>query len=261
MESWLLRTKYLLGEEALVRLQSMRVMICGVGGVGGMALEVLVRSGVGSFVLIDCDVFHPTNLNRQILATSLVIGKAKVMVAEQRVKEINPKAEVFPLHAFVDASVEKIIREYDPDFVIDAIDSLNPKVQLISTLVRMGKPFVSSMGAAARFDATAFRRGTLDEVKGCPLARKVKQRLRRLGVAVERVPVVYSKELVYQGQGIGERVYEPNAYDRGRERIPRGSLATTVMVAGLLCAESAIVWGVERGGSVFVSAVERNVDL
>jgi len=239
MENWLLRTEALIGQEGMASLKTARVMICGLGGVGGMALEVLVRSGVRHFVLVDCDVFHPTNLNRQILATRETLGRPKVEVALQRIYAISPEAEGVALESFIDQDVGKLLDEHPVDFVIDAIDSLNPKVFLISTLWQRRFPFVSAMGAAARFDPSAFRVGKLSEVEGCPLSRKVKQRLRRLDVPVEEIPVVYSTERVSAGQGLLSSP-EPNGYERGRIRLPRGSFAPAVMSAGLLVAHVAL---------------------
>lgn len=240
MENWLLRTEALVGKTVLHRWKSSRVMVFGAGGVGGMAIEALARSGIGHFVVVDFDVFHPTNLNRQVLATQRTVGKSKVFAAQERIQSINPEAEVVALEAFVDQKVGDILEKYSVDFVIDAIDSLNPKVFLLKTLWERKIPFVSAMGAAARFDPMAFCVGKLSDVHGCPLSRKVKQRLRRLGVKIEEIPVVYSREMVRQGQGLLGYEPEKNTYERGRERIPRGSMATTVMVAGLLCAQVAL---------------------
>lgn len=240
MENWLLRTEALVGQTMLKRWQNSRVMICGVGGVGGIALEALARSGISKFVVVDCDVFHVTNLNRQVLATRQTLGKSKVAVAKERVLSINPEAEVIALEMFVDEKIESVLGLYAVDFVIDAIDSLNPKVLLMATLWRGGIRFVSAMGAAARFDVTSFRVGKLSDVRGCPLSRKVKQRLRRLGIPLDEIMVVYSTETVKRGQGIVKASSEPNGYQRGRDRIPRGSLATTVMASGILCAQVAL---------------------
>ncbi|URA10960.1 tRNA threonylcarbamoyladenosine dehydratase [Thermospira aquatica] len=245
-ENWLFRTESLIGAEGLHRLASLRVMACGVGGVGGMALEALARSGVGYFVVVDCDVFHPTNLNRQILATRESLGKPKTTIAKERILSINPEATVIPIQGFADSQIISILQSYPVDFVIDAIDSLNPKVQLISTLMHKNIPFISSMGAAARFDASSFRIGKLSDVKGCPLSRKVRQRLRRIGIDPRHIPVVYSTEMVKEGQGIASYIQEENFYERGRQRIPRGSLATTVMAAGLLCAQEVIMWALKK---------------
>ncbi|MFN3660132.1 MAG: ThiF family adenylyltransferase, partial [Brevinematales bacterium] len=134
MENWLLRTEALVGKSLLHRWQNSRVMVFGVGGVGGMAIEALARSGIGHFVVVDFDVFHPTNLNRQVLATQKTIGKSKVVVAQERIHAINPEAEVVALEFFVDHKVVEILDKYPADFFIDAIDSLNPKVFLLKTL-------------------------------------------------------------------------------------------------------------------------------
>ncbi len=245
-ENWLFRTEALVGADGIHRLSSLRVMVCGVGGVGGMALEALARSGVGHFVVMDCDVFHPTNLNRQILSTQDTLGRPKTEVARERVLAINPEATVVTIQGFVDGQIHSVLETHPVDFVIDAIDSLNPKVQLISTLLEKNIPFIASMGAAARFDASCFRLGRLSEVEGCPLSRKVRQRLRRIGIDPKRVPVVYSTEIVKEGQGIASYIQETNFYERGRQRIPRGSLATTVMAAGLLCAQAVIMWALQK---------------
>ena len=150
----LMRTKLLLGEEGVNKLQHSCVMVVGLGAVGGYALEAVARAGIGKLILVDFDRFDETNVNRQILALSSTIGRKKSEVAAERVREINPECEIIVKDMFVDSGNLSELLSLKPDYVIDAIDSLTPKCCLIEALCANGIPFVSSMGAALKTDTS-----------------------------------------------------------------------------------------------------------
>ena len=182
-----LRVKRLLGEQGLERLQAARITVVGLGAVGGYAVEGLARAGVGSLRLVDFDTVQPTNINRQILALESTLGRLKADVAMERVREINPdcRAEALPLFAAEETLTQ--ILEPAPDLLIDAIDSLNPKVQLLAGAYSRSIPVLSSMGAALRTDPAQIRCGDLFATRHCPLAKRLRKRLRQLGVGAERI--------------------------------------------------------------------------
>ncbi len=235
----------MLGVQAVERLHASRVVIAGLGAVGGFALEALARSGVGSFCLIDCDTIKPSNINRQILALWPTVDLAKTEVARQRILAINPSAQVETHNILLNASTIGPLLDDQPrtDFLVDAIDSLGPKVELIASALHRGIPMISSMGAALRTDPTAIRVGLLTSVTHCPLSAMVRKRLRRRGVSTDDVPCVYSPEPV--GQRQSEHILPPeySEDDRtlpGRRRSTLGSLPTITGIFGLLLAHEVI---------------------
>lgn len=199
----LMRTELLLGEDGIRRLQQACVMIVGLGAVGGYALEAVARSGVGRLILVDFDIFDETNINRQILALTSTVGCKKTAVAAERVREINPDCEIVVKDMFVDEDNLPELLDMKPDFVIDAIDSLNAKCCLIEELCRRGIPFVSSMGAALKTDPSCIKTARLNQTKNCGLSRLLRRRLKRRGVDLQSVRCVYSDEqAVLPGGGI-----------------------------------------------------------
>jgi tRNA threonylcarbamoyladenosine dehydratase len=238
-----IRTRALLGEERFSLLQSKAVTVVGLGAVGGYVVEGLTRAGVTRLRLVDFDVIQPSNLNRQILALETTLGRAKAEVARERVLAINPACQVEALQLFAgDDTLEQILAP-PPDLLIDAIDSLNPKTQLLHGAWSRHIPIISSMGAALRTDPTLIRSGDLFATSSCPLARQVRKRLRRRGV--ERgIFSVYSTEEVdftYQPPAAGED--DPgNPYaERGRQRNVLGSLPTITAIFGMIIANHAIM--------------------
>lgn len=230
-----LRITRLLGEEAVEALHTKKVAVVGLGAVGGMCLESLVRSGVGSVRLIDFDLISITNLNRQILATHPNIGLPKIEVAKERVKAINPYCEVEALPLFVqNETVEQIFAD-DIDLVIDAIDSLNPKCALLETAYKKQFPIVSSMGAALRRNPALIRTGDLMDSFGCPLAKQVRSNLRKRGIG-RGIEVVYSPEQVrftYKSPEEEEYAdFNEQISDQGRRRNVLGSLPTITAIFG-----------------------------
>lgn len=234
------RTRLLLGDESFTRLTQSHVAVVGLGAVGGYAVEGLTRAGVGRLTLADFDTIQPTNINRQVLALESTLNRAKVEVAAERVRDINPECRVEALRIFVDADSVREILDRTPDIIIDAIDSLNPKVQLLRSAYARGIPVFSSMGAALRTDPQAIRVGDLAESKHCPLAKRIRKRLRKDNI-VSGITCVYSIEPVnfdFQ-QEIEEKQIEKGS-DRGRERNILGSLPTITAIFGLTLANEVI---------------------
>jgi len=186
------RTELLLGKEAMDKLAASRVAVFGVGGVGGYVCEALVRSGVGAFDLIDDDKICLTNLNRQIIATRSTIGKYKVDVAKARVLDINPKATVNTYQTFY---VPETAEQFDfsqYDYVVDAIDTVTGKINLVMQAQQTNTPIISSMGAGNKMDPTAFRVADIYKTSVCPLAKVMRRELKKRGV--KKLKVVYSEE-------------------------------------------------------------------
>ena len=185
----------LVGGDALGRIQATRVAIFGIGGVGGYAAEALARAGVGELHLIDHDTVSVTNINRQIIALHSTVGREKVEVMRERIADINPEARVETYPVFFDKDNESDFDFTSYDYVVDAIDSLSAKIELISAAKRAGTPIISAMGAGNKLDPTAFRVSDISKTKVCPLARAVRTRLKKLGI--NHLKVVYSEELPY----------------------------------------------------------------
>ena len=186
------RTEALIGSEALEKLKNSKVAIFGVGGVGGYALEALVRSGVGEIDLIDSDTVAETNLNRQIIATEETLGKYKVDVAEKRAKSINPDIKINTRIAFFSAENENEFDFSAYDYIIDAIDTVSSKIALILKAQREGVKIISSMGTGNKLDPLAFEITDIYKTSVCPLARVMRIELKKRGV--KKLKVLYSKE-------------------------------------------------------------------
>ena len=231
----------LIGRERFERLQQRRVTIVGLGAVGGYALEALARAGVTNFRLVDFDTLQPSNINRQILALTTNVGRAKVEVAKERVLAINPDCQVDALEIFADAETAVQILTPVPDLLIDAIDSLNPKTQLLEAAYHKKIPTLSSMGAALRTDPTKIRYGDIFDSSNCPLAKHIRKRLRRRNVG-RGINCIYSTEKVEFDYQLSEdeELATPHA-DRGRRRNVLGSLPTLTGIFGLYIANQAIL--------------------
>jgi len=240
------RTEQLLGKKRFQLLQSRRVTIVGLGAVGGYAVEGLVRAGILHIRLVDFDTIQPTNLNRQIIALETTLGQAKTAAAGDRVLAINSDCQVETLELFAAEDTLDQILSPEPDLLIDAIDSLNPKTQLLHEAYRKGIPTISSMGAALRTDPALIRSGDIFETKGCPLARQLRKRLRKRGVG-HGITCVYSNETVnfdyHSSEGSCEEqtVGETPFSERGRKRNILGSLPTITGIFGLTIANLAIL--------------------
>lgn len=186
------RTELLIGEEALKKLSRSKVAIFGIGGVGTFAVEGLVRSGVGKFVLVDDDCICLTNINRQLHATRKTIGRPKVEVMRERILEINPKAEVTTFQEFyLPETSDKMISD-DYDYIIDAIDTVTGKIDLVVKAKERGIPIISCMGAGNKLDPTRFELSDISKTSVCPLAKVMRKELRNRGIT--SLKVLYSKE-------------------------------------------------------------------
>ena len=237
MQNMFSRTELLLGPEAMEKLQKSRVAVFGIGGVGGYAVEALVRSGIGALDLVDHDQISLTNLNRQILATLKTVGEYKVDVAEERIHSINPECHVTTYKSFF---LPETRDQFDfglYDYVIDAIDTITGKLALAEAAIAAGTPVISSMGAGNKTDPTAFRVGDIYETSVCPLARVIRTECRKRGI--DHLKVVWSTELPGRQKGKPEPEEEKNCNCTGRKDIP-GSTAYVPSVAGLIIAGEVI---------------------
>ena len=186
------RTQLLLGQEAMQRLSECRVAVFGIGGVGGYAVEALVRSGIGALDLIDDDRVCLTNLNRQLYATRKTVGKYKVDIAEERVHEINPDCQVVTHKTFYIPETQTEFDFSQYDYVVDAIDTVKGKLALVEQAQKTHTPIICSMGAGNKLDPTAFRVADIYRTSVCPLARVMRTECRKRGI--RHLKVVYSTE-------------------------------------------------------------------
>lgn len=186
------RTELLIGKEALDKLKNSKVVVLGIGGVGSYTVEALARAGVGKLVLVDDDTVCLTNINRQIIATTKTISKAKVQVMKDRVLEINPRCEVITHKTFVkDDNIADIITE-DVDYVVDAIDTVSSKISLVVWCKEHNVPIICCLGTGNKLDPTQFKIADLYKTKMDPLAKVMRYELRRKGI--DKLKVLYSEE-------------------------------------------------------------------
>ena len=224
------RTELLIGKENMERLRNARVAVFGIGGVGGHTVEALARSGVGTLDLIDNDTVSLTNINRQIIALHSTIGRDKVEVAKERVLDINPEAVVNIYKTFYLPETAEQFDFTKYDYVVDAIDTVTGKLQLVEEAKKAGIPVISSMGAGNKLDPTAFEVADISKTSVCPLAKVMRRELKKRGI--DHLKVVYSKEKAITP--IGE--LEENVQKR---QIP-GSNAFVPSVVGLIIAGEVI---------------------
>ena len=232
VEDQFVRTELLLGSDAMRILGKSKVAVFGVGGVGGYVTEALARSGVGTFELIDRDVVSVTNLNRQIIATWKTIGRDKTEVMAERIRDINPEAEVTLRKCFY---LPETADQFDftrYDYVVDAVDTVTAKIEIILQAQRAGVPVISSMGAGNKLDPSAFEVADIYKTSVDPLARVMRRELKKRGV--KKLKVVYSKEAPIKP--LGQIEADPEA---GRKDVP-GSSAFTPSAAGLLIASEVV---------------------
>ena len=208
MEHEFTRTEMLIGTDALDRLKRASVIIFGVGGVGGYTCEALARSGVGRLTLVDKDTVSITNINRQILALHSTLGMYKVDVAEQRIKDINPACSVDARKMFYLPENADDIDLSEYDYVVDCIDTVKAKLELARRCHRLGVPFISSMGAANKMDATGFRVADIQKTQIDPLAKVIRKQLRKEGIY--HLKVVYSEEIPMKPYNFDNNLPENN---------------------------------------------------
>lgn len=194
MDEWLSRTRLLFGDESIKRLQNAHVLVVGVGGVGAYAAEMVVRAGIGALTIIDGDTVSESNLNRQLVALHSTLGKSKVEVLKERFLDINPDLKLTAQHRFIEEEdIPALLEGGEIDFVIDAIDTLAPKVALIAYCLRHKIKIVSSMGAGRRKDPSAIRIADIADTYHCALAKAVRLRLRKEGIS-KGLKTVFSTE-------------------------------------------------------------------
>ena len=220
------RTRMLIGQEGIDRLQAAHVVVAGVGGVGSFAAEALARAGVGALTLIDNDVVDITNLNRQIHATMQTVGQPKVQVMAERLAAVAPELQVHQKQAFLLAdNTAEVLGEVRYDYIIDAVDTVTAKLALIQYALERDIPVISSMGTANKLDATKFEVTDISKTHTCPLARVMRKELRDRGIT-SGVEVLYSTALPIAPTTVTET---------GKKPVP-GSIAYVPSTAGLLLA-------------------------
>ena len=228
------RTRILLGNAAMERLAGARVAVFGVGGVGSYAAEALVRCGVGSFVLVDSDDVSLTNVNRQIHATLDTVGQCKTSVMAERMRSINPGVEIQEINEFYLPENHDLFFGGRIDYIVDAIDTVKSKIDLIVEADRRGIPIISSMGAGNKLNPAQLEVSDIYKTSVCPLARALRQKLKKLGV--RKLKVVYSKEEPLKPMVIEGHTEESAG---SRHTVP-GSVAFVPSVAGLIAASEVV---------------------
>lgn len=231
------RTRLLLGAQGIARLRNARVAVFGLGGVGGYAAEALARSGIGHMDLIDDDAVSLTNLNRQILALHSTVGMAKTEIAKKRIADIDPTIQVRTFQTFF---LPETADQFDfsrYDYVLDAIDTVTGKLELIARAKNAGVPVISCMGTGNKLDPTGFRVADISKTSGCALARIMRKECAKRGI--KGVKVVYSQELPLEPQIDPNEVPEPQREGSSRRALP-GSTAFVPGVAGLIMAGEVI---------------------
>lgn len=226
------RLQLLLGEKAIKTLSMKRVAVFGVGGVGGYVVEALARSAIGALDVIDADSFSPSNLNRQLLATTSTLGLSKVDVAENRIHSINPDCVVKKHNHFYLPDDPGDINFADYDYIVDAIDTVSAKIDIIMKAKELDIPIISSMGCGNRIDPTKLKVADIFETSMDPLSKVMRRELRKRGV--KSLDVVYSEEEI-----LSPLRKKPNAGEKRKKDVP-GSSAFVPSVAGLIIASVVI---------------------
>lgn len=235
-KEWYSRTEILLGSEAMEKLRRSRVAVFGIGGVGGHAAEALARSGVGALDLVDHDKVSITNINRQMVALHSTIGELKVEVMKRRILDINPKAIVTPHACFYlpETADQFDFRKYD--YVVDCIDTVTGKLQLIEAARAAGTPVISSMGAGNKLDPTGFMVADISKTSVCPLAKVMRRELKKRNIA--GVKVVYSKEEPVTPKVL--TVEQEEVSRQNSRKVLPGSCAFVPSVVGLILASEVV---------------------
>ena len=228
MTAWQERTEMLLGAEGMAKLAAAKVAVIGVGGVGAAAAEMVTRAGVGHLLLVDSDTVGETNINRQLPALHSTIGRSKVEVLSQRLLDINPELDLEVREEYLH---EDNINIGTPDFVIDAIDTLSPKIALIQYCLKNGIQLVSSMGSGGKRDATAVRIADISRTYQCPLAHMLRKRLHKYGIR-EGFLAVFSSEIPDRASVVLE--------ESRNKKSQVGTISYLPTVFGCVCAQAAI---------------------
>jgi tRNA A37 threonylcarbamoyladenosine dehydratase len=196
MVDWLERSELLVGQEKIEKLKKAHVLIVGLGGIGSFAAEFIARSGVGEMTIIDGDVFDPTNKNRQLTALDSTIGKSKATVLAERLKDINPNLKLNVLDEFVlPERVWIILDDYKPDYVMDCIDSVSPKLEWIIACKRLKIRIITHLGAGGKKDPSKVKVSNLENVNNCKLGAHIKKRMKRKEISFRGIKAVFSSEI------------------------------------------------------------------
>ncbi|MCX4335498.1 MAG: tRNA threonylcarbamoyladenosine dehydratase [Bacteroidales bacterium] len=230
--SWQERTRMLVGEEMLGHFRTCTVAVIGVGGVGGYAAEMIARAGIGHMIIMDSDTVSVSNKNRQLLALDSTVGRPKCEVLAERLRDINPELELTVICDYLESGkVADVLGGRKIDFLVDAIDTLAPKLSLIQYCMENGIPLVSSMGAGAKFDATKVRITDISKSFNCPLAYIVRKRLRHMGIS-RGFKAVFSEELPDRDSIV--------ACEDRNKKSQVGTISYIPAVFGCACAQAAV---------------------
>lgn len=225
------RTELLIGKDGVEKLTNSKVCVFGIGGVGSYVVEGLVRSGIGNFILVDSDKVDITNLNRQIIATTKTVGESKVQVAKKRILEINPEANVEVYEEFFMPD-SKDVFDNTVDYVIDCVDTVTAKIEIIMRAKSLNIPVISCMGTGNKLDPTKFEVTDIYKTEICPLAKVMRKELKNRGI--KDLKVVYSKETPVSQDKILENL-KIEKEELKTKRVP-GSISFVPSVAGLITA-------------------------
>lgn len=229
---WQERTRMLVGDAGVGRLSRATVVVVGIGGVGAYAAEMVVRAGVGRIVLIDSDTVGESNLNRQLVALHSTVGRPKCDVLKERLTDINPELVCSVVEDYLyEENVAALLDGLQPDCIIDAIDTLSPKIALIQYCLSHGIALVSSMGSGAKMDVTKVRIADISATRMCPLAHMLRKRLHKLGIT-EGFTAVYSEEVPMKDTTVLE--------ESRNKKSQVGSISYLPAVFGCACAQAAI---------------------
>jgi len=228
------RTELAIGPEGLQKMKESTVAVLGIGGVGGIAAEALARNGVGRIILIDKDVVDITNVNRQIHALTTTVGQPKAELMQERIKLINPDCDAIALKMFYTEETYEQLFQYPLDYVVDASDTISYKINLIKECLKRNIPIISSMGAANKMDPTRFQVADISKTTMDPIARVIRQKLRKEGIK-KGVKVVFStEEPIKPREDVTQRIVPDNAPEIRKAQNPPASNSFVPPVAGLI---------------------------
>lgn len=228
------RTELAIGPEGIEKMKNSTVAVLGIGGVGSIAAEALARTGVGRIILIDKDVVDITNINRQIHALTTTIGQKKADLMQERIKLINPECDAIALNMFYTEETYEELFKFELDYVVDASDTVSYKIHLIKECLRRKIPIISSMGAANKMDPSRFQVADISKTTVDPIARVIRQKLRKQGIK-KGVKVVFStEEPIKPREDITQKIVPENAPDIRKAKQPPSSNAFVPPVAGLI---------------------------
>lgn len=235
MDNRFIRTQMLIGSDGLEKLANSKVAVFGIGGVGGFVCEALARAGIGSLILVDNDAVSMSNLNRQIIATQNTIGMAKTEAMRERILSINPNCNIKVHNTFYLPGISGIIDE-DTSYIVDAIDTVTAKIQLVMDAEKMGIPIISSMGTGNKLNPTQLMVADIYKTSVCPLAKVMRKELKQRGV--KKLKVVYSKELPLECK-LSEEELIAMGESTNKRRTP-GSISFVPSAAGLIIASEVV---------------------